>query len=126
MLFHFVYMRRTLPPFQLQTVFWGAYFRLRAACLVSHMSEFVNYSIIVLFWVFLFLLQNHNVSLFKRKHPNWSVCVGDSSRCKSFSEMFPVFVFASVGRREIYRAIKSMQSYLSHTHTSGIITLQDD
>ena len=29
-------MWRTLPPFELQTVFWGPYFPQRTACLFSH------------------------------------------------------------------------------------------
>ena len=40
MLFYFVHMWRTPPPFSLQTVFWGPYFPLRAACLFSYGGNF--------------------------------------------------------------------------------------
>ena len=36
MLFYFVYMWRTLPPFQLRTVFWGPCFPLRTASLFTY------------------------------------------------------------------------------------------
>ena len=35
-LFCFVYICRTLTPFWLQTVFWGTYLPLRAACLFGY------------------------------------------------------------------------------------------
>ena len=70
MLFYCVYMRQTLPPFHLQTVFWGPSFPLRTACLFTCEKDKYFWVCIItsltesiLKIVLEFLLQNYRVPL---------------------------------------------------------------
>ena len=41
-LLYFVYMWRTLPPYELHTVFWGPYFPLRTVCSFSYGNIYID------------------------------------------------------------------------------------
>ena len=100
-LFCFVYLWRTLPPFQLQTVFWRTYFPLRTACFIQLLEKMNMFEFVLLpHWYFKYyssefeiLLQHHIVPLLVLSFFNW-MDYSTVMSCSELTRLFSRFFFS--------------------------------